>query len=58
MIHCNSENVVKMDKQSNGTPQYKYNNYKKTFQSQYTNKGTLPQTKLLIVKMTTNDSGI
>ncbi|MDR1993158.1 MAG: hypothetical protein LBQ98_06675 [Nitrososphaerota archaeon] len=30
----------------------------KTFQSQYTNKGALPQTKLLIVKMATNGSGI
>jgi transposase-like protein len=31
---------------------------KKTFQSQYTNKGALPQTKLLIAKMATNGSGI
>ncbi|MDR1992574.1 MAG: hypothetical protein LBQ98_03615 [Nitrososphaerota archaeon] len=45
-----------MDKQSNGTPRCKCNNYKKTFQNQYTNKGTLPQTKPLIVKMTTNSS--
>ncbi|MDR1993386.1 MAG: hypothetical protein LBQ98_07845 [Nitrososphaerota archaeon] len=47
-----------MGKQSNGAPRCKCNNCKKTFQSQYTNKGALPQTKLLIVKMATNGSGI
>jgi transposase-like protein len=30
----------------------------KTFQTKYANKGVLPQTKLLIVKMATNGSGI
>jgi transposase-like protein len=47
-----------MGKQANGAPRCKCNNCKKTFQSQYINKGALPQTKQLIIKMSTNGSGI
>jgi len=57
-IHCRSEAVVKMGKQTNRTPRCKCNTCRKTFQTQYTNNDTLPQTKQLIVKMSTNGSGI
>ncbi|MCL2287725.1 MAG: IS1-like element transposase, partial [Candidatus Bathyarchaeota archaeon] len=57
-IHCRSEAVVKMGKQTNGTPRCKCNTCKKTFQTQYTNNGATPQTKQMIIKMSLNGSGI
>jgi transposase-like protein len=47
-----------MGKQPNGTPRCKCNVCEKTFQTQYANNGAVPQTKLLVVKMSLNGSGI
>lgn len=57
-IHCESEEVVKMGYQKNGTPRCKCKKCKKTFQTEYVNKGAKPETKRLIVKMSVNGSGI
>ena len=57
-IHCESEEVVKIGYQKNGTPRCKCKNCKKTFQTNYVNKGAKPETKRLIVKMSVNGSGI
>ncbi len=47
-----------MGYQKNGTPRCKCKNCKKTFQTEYVNKGAKPETKRLIVKMSVNGSGI
>ncbi|MDR0461286.1 MAG: hypothetical protein LBH62_07690 [Nitrososphaerota archaeon] len=57
-IHCNSSNIVKMDKQVNGKPRYKCKTCSKTFQTQHKNNKAKPQTKQQTLKMTTNGSGI
>jgi len=57
-IHCESEDVVKTGKQSNGTPRCKCKKCKKTFQTQYISNGAKPETKLMIAKMSLNGSGI
>ena len=57
-IHCGSEEVVKVGKQKNGTPRCKCQKYQKTFQTEYVNKGALPETKKMIIKMAVNGSGI
>jgi transposase-like protein len=44
--------------QANGKPRCKCKKCDKTFQLQYTNNNTKPQTKQLITKMSLKDSGI
>ena len=57
-IHCQSKKVVKMGKQSNGSPRCKCKNCGKTFQTEYVSNGANPETKRLVVKMALNGSGI
>lgn len=57
-IHCQSTNIVKYGKQANGTPRCKCKDCGKTFQVEYVNKGVLPETKKMIVKMALNGSGV
>ena len=57
-IHCESEEVVKMGYQKNGTPRCKCKDCGKTFQLYYVNNGAKPETKKMIVKMSINGSGI
>ena len=57
-IHCSSKNIVKMGKQLNGTPRCKCKTCGKTFQTEYLNNGSKPETKHLIIKMTLKGSGI
>ncbi|MDR2699898.1 MAG: hypothetical protein LBC12_03690 [Nitrososphaerota archaeon] len=47
-----------MGKQANGTPRCKCNSCGKTFQTKYTSNGAKPQTKQMILKLSTNGSGI
>ena len=47
-----------MGKQANGTPRCKCRECGKTFQREYLNNGSKPETKHLIVKMSLNGSGI
>ncbi|MDR2203461.1 MAG: transposase, partial [Nitrososphaerota archaeon] len=56
--HCGSENIVKNGKHSNGKQRLKCKKCVKIFQEEYSNHGATPQTKLLIVKMSLNGSGI
>jgi transposase-like protein len=57
-IVCDSEDVVKNGKQASGKQRYKCKDCGKTFQNNYTNKGAKPETKLMIIKMSLNGSGI
>ena len=57
-IHCESEKVVKMGYQKNGTPRCKCKECKKTFQTSYVNNGSKPETKRIVIKMSVNGSGI
>jgi len=57
-IHCDSADIVKMGKQTNGKPRCKCKTCKKTFQTKYTSNGAKPQTKQLILKLSTNGNGI
>ena len=57
-IHCKSKDVVKTGKQMNGTPRCKCKGCGKTFQKEYLSNGARPETKVLIVKMSLNGSGI
>ena len=44
-IHCESEEVVKMEYQKNGTPRFGCKDCGKTFQVYYVNNGAKPGTK-------------
>jgi len=55
---CDSENVVKNGTQSNGRQRLRCRECGKTFQSDYSYNGALVETKLMIVKMSLNGSGI
>ena len=57
-VHCHSKEIVKMGYQKNGTPRCKCKNCGKTFQREYINKGAIPETKEMIIKMAVNGSGI
>ena len=57
-VHCSNENVNKFGKQASGAQRYKCKDCLKTFQDNYANIGAKPETKLLIVKMSLNGSGI
>jgi transposase-like protein len=57
-IHCDSENVVKFGKNPKGTHRLRCNACGKTFQEEYVSNGAKPETKVLIVKMSLNGSGI
>jgi len=57
-IHCGSENVVKFGSNPKGRQRLRCNKCKKTFQESYANNGAKPETKLMIVKMSMNGSGI
>jgi len=47
-----------MGKQVNGTPRCKCKQCGRTFQTEYLNTGAKPKTKLLIIKMSLNGSGV
>jgi transposase-like protein len=53
-----STKVVKMGYQKNGTPRCKCKKCGKTFQTEYISAGARPETKILIIKMSVNGSGI
>ena len=55
---CDSEDVVRNGKQANGKQRYKCKECGKTFQNEYTNNASKPETKLTIIKMSLNGSGI
>jgi len=57
-IHCESEKIVKMGKHPNNKQRLKCKTCGKTFQEQYSSNGAKPKTKLLIVEMALNGSGI
>ena len=57
-IHCNSKEVLKSGKQSNGTPRCKCKKCGKTFQTEYLNVGSKPEIKQMIIKLSLNGSGI
>ena len=57
-IHCKSEKVVKNGKRASGVQCLLCRNCKESFQLEYTNNGAKPETKLMIIKMTLNGSGI
>ena len=57
-IHCNSKDVVKFGQQGNGTPRCKCKKCGKTFQTEYMSSGAKPETKVMIIKMSLNGSGI
>jgi transposase-like protein len=57
-IICDSENVVKNGTQSNGKQRLKCKKCGKTFQSEYTSNGAKSETKLMVIKMSLNGSGI
>ena len=57
-IHCNNKSVVKFGHQANGTPRCKCKKCGKTFQTEYMSHAAKPETKLLIIKMSLNGSGI
>ena len=57
-IHCESEEVIKMGYQKNGTPRCRCKDCGKTFQTKYVNNGAKPETKRMIIKMSVNGSGI
>ena len=57
-IHCKSKKIVKYGTQSNGTPRLKCKKCGKTFQPEYLSAGAPPETKLQIIKMSMNGSGI
>ena len=57
-IHCDSENIVKFGKNPKKKQRLKCNDCRKTFQEEYANNGAKPETKLMIVKMSMNGSGI
>ena len=57
-VHCKSKKVVKYGTQSNGTPRCKCEKCGKTFQLEYLSAGASPGTKLQIIKMSLNGSGM
>ena len=57
-IHCESEKVVKNGKRKNGVQCLKCKTCGKSFQGSYKNKGSKPETKKMVVKMSVNGSGI
>jgi insertion element IS1 protein InsB len=57
-IHCGGGNVVKYGKNPKGKQRLKCKDCSQTFQMEYSNKAATPDTKLLIIKMSLNGSGI
>jgi transposase-like protein len=57
-IHCESKDIVKNGKHKNDKQCLKCKTCNKIFQEEYKNHGAKPQTKLLIVKISLNGSGI
>ena len=57
-IICASEKVVKNGTQASGRQRLMCRNCGKSFQSEYTSEGAKPETKLMIIKMSLNGSGI
>jgi len=55
---CDSENVVKNGTQANGRQRLLCKECGKSFQNEYTSEGAKPETKLMIIKMSLNGSGI
>jgi transposase-like protein len=58
---CNEENITKHGRDRNGKQKYLCLNSdcnRKTFITDYTNKGHLPEIKKQIIEMTLNGSGI
>jgi transposase-like protein len=57
-VVCESEQIVKNGRQSNGKQRLKCKECGKVFQSEYTYKGAEADTKFMIIKMSLNGSGI
>ena len=57
-IHCESEEVVKNGKRKTGVQCLKCKTCGKSFQGSYKNKGSKPETKKMVVKMSVNRIGI
>jgi len=57
-IICASEKVVKNGTQASGRQRLICKDCGKSFQDEYTNQGSKPETKLMIIKMSLNGSGI
>ena len=57
-LHCGSEHVYKSGKQASGVQRLKCRDCFRTFQEKYTSNGAKPETKLQIIKMSLNGSGI
>ena len=57
-IHCKSEKIVKNGKRASGVQCLLCRNCGKSFQLGYVNNGAKPETKLMIIKMSLNGSGI
>jgi len=57
-MFCDSEDVVKYGTNPKGKQRLKCKDCKKTFQQEYSNNAAKVETKLLIIKMSLNGSGI
>ncbi|MCL1935262.1 MAG: IS1-like element transposase [Defluviitaleaceae bacterium] len=57
-IYCNSEKVSKNGKNPKGIQTLLCRNCNKRFQAEYSNNGSKPETKRLIIEMSLNGSGI
>ena len=57
-IICGSESVVKNGTQASGRQRLICKDCGKSFQNEYTSEGAKPETKLMVIKMSLNGSGI
>ena len=57
-MYCESENIVKYGTNPKGKQRLKCKECKKTFQQEYSNNAATLDTKLMIIKMSLNGSGI
>ena len=57
-MYCDSENVVRYGSNPNGKQRLKCKECKKTFQQEYSNNAAKIDTKMMIIKMALNGSGI
>ena len=57
-IHCKSEKIVKFGTNPKDKQRLKCKNCNKIFQEEYVSNGAKPETKMMIIKMSVNGSGI
>ncbi|MCL2054823.1 MAG: helix-turn-helix domain-containing protein [Oscillospiraceae bacterium] len=57
-MYCDNEKVVKYGTNPKGKQRFKCGGCKKTFQLEYSNNAARLDTKLLIIKMSLNGSGV